>query len=193
MRDVLLMDLGNVLVPFDYSRMSRAFSALTGLDEAGLRARITGQKLFDVCAGTLHPHAIFEELGVDRARATQAWCDIFTPDVEMIAFVDALAAKYRTYLWSNTDPLHWAFLEPHVTCARRFAGLHLSYELGAAKPQREYYLRALEKGGIDPSRAVFVDDVAENLAAAAQFGIATVQHRSLAETRAKLAELGFTP
>lgn len=199
MRDTLLLDLGNVLVPFDYSRSARAFSALTGLDAQELKQILTGPRLHAICAGELQPAQLFDELAthsgrdLDSARAAQIWCDIFTPDAEMISFAGQLARKYRTFLWSNTDALHWAFLQPQLGCLPHFVDTHLSHELGAAKPDRAFYVRALERGGIDPSRAVFVDDIAANLETAAQFGIATVQHRSVCETAEALARLGFAP
>ena len=197
-RDTLLLDLGNVLVPFDFARGARAFAALTGLDPFELKSSMTGPTLLDICAGRLHPHAFFDQLArtskcdLDRQAAARAWCDIFSPDAEMIALADALAARHPTFLWSNIDPLHRAFLWPQLPCLERFRGLHLSYELGAAKPERAFYERALERGAIDPDRAVFVDDVQANLDAAAAFGIATVRHRSAESTRQALAALGFS-
>ncbi|MBS2028957.1 MAG: HAD-IA family hydrolase [Deltaproteobacteria bacterium] len=199
MIETVLLDLGNVLVPFDFGRGAHAFAQLTGLEPVELKALMTGPKLHEICAGALHPFAFFDELAqkvgrtIDRERAQHAWCDIFTPDAEMIALADALASRHPTFLWSNIDPLHRAFLWPQLPCLEKFRGLHLSYELGAAKPAREFYLRALERGGIDPKRAVFVDDVPANLAAAAGLGITVVLHRSAAETREKLAALGVTP
>lgn len=196
MIETVLLDLGNVLVPFDFARGAAAFAQLTGLAPLDLQALITGPKLLDICAGALHPHALFDELAaragrpLPRAHAEEAWCNIFSPDAEMIALAGALAARYPTFLWSNIDPLHRAFLWPQLPVLQRFRGLHLSYELGAAKPDRAFYTRALERGGIDPTRAVFVDDVPANLEAAAQLGIATVLHTSARSTRAALLGLG---
>ena len=199
MRDTLLLDLGNVLVPFDFGRGAKVFAELTGVEPTALKALMTGPKLHAICAGALHPHAFFEELGasvgrpLDRAAASHAWCDIFSPDAEMIALAGRLAARHPTFLWSNIDPLHRDFLWPQLPCLTGFRGLHLSYELGAAKPERDFYVRALERGGIDPARAVFVDDMPANLEAAARFGIATVLHTSAAQTARDLAALGFEP
>jgi len=199
MLDTLLLDLGNVLVPFDFRRGARAFAELTGLPPREIQKLILGEKLLHICAGGLHPHAFFDELSelanrpLDRGLAERAWCDIFTPDAEMIALADALAARHPTFLWSNIDPLHRAFLWPQLPCLAKFRGLHLSYELRAAKPDAAFFTRALEQGGIEPSRAVFVDDVPENLEAAARFGITTVLHRSAEKTREALAGLGFSP
>jgi FMN phosphatase YigB (HAD superfamily) len=196
MIETVLLDLGNVLVPFDFGRGAAAFAQLTRLAPLDLKALITGPKLLEICAGSLHPHALFDELSaaaqrpMERAQAEHAWCNIFSPDAEMIALAGELAARYPTFLWSNIDPLHKAFLWPQLPVLERFRGLHLSYELGAAKPDRAFFLRALERGGIDPTRAVFVDDVPANLEAAARFGIATVLHTSASSTRAALQQLG---
>ena len=199
MIETVLLDLGNVLVPYDFSKGARAFAALLDIDERELFTLMTGPRLLDICAGAEHPFDFFDELArkvgrsIDRERARHAWCDIFTPDAEMIALAGGLAARYPTYLWSNIDPLHREHLWPQLPCLTKFRGLHLSYELRAAKPNREFYLRALAKGGIEPRNAVFVDDVPANIAAAAELGITVLLHRSVAETREKLAALGVTP
>jgi putative hydrolase of the HAD superfamily len=55
-----------------------------------------------------------------------------------------------------------------------FDHMVLSFEAGVMKPDAGIYLKALEAaGGIDPSRAVFVDDQPEYCDGAAAVGIAT--------------------
>ncbi len=46
-------------------------------------------------------------------------------------------------------------------------------------------------GGFDPGEAVFIDDVAANVAGAQAAGMAAIHHRSAAETTAKLRALGL--
>ena len=58
----------------------------------------------------------------------------------------------------------------------RFSGLHLSHEVGLLKPDPRYFLKALESFELDPRDVVFVDDLAENVAAAESVGIRAFVH-----------------
>ena len=48
----------------------------------------------------------------------------------------------------------------------------------------------LDKFGIDPKRAVFIDDNPENIAAAGKCGIGGILHESYEKTVARLTEIG---
>ena len=48
----------------------------------------------------------------------------------------------------------------------------------------------LEKFGIDPKRAVFIDDNPENIAAAGKCGIGGILYESYEKTVTRLAEIG---
>ena len=61
--------------------------------------------------------------------------------------------------------------------------------VGAAKPAPEYFLGALEMAGVDADQALFVDDSAENISAAAALGLRTVHHPTDAGGRALRSEL----
>jgi putative hydrolase of the HAD superfamily len=64
----------------------------------------------------------------------------------------------------------------------------ISSEVGVRKPSRRIYAIACERLGIDPRRAVMVDDLPQNLDGAARLGIAGVLHTDAAHTRKQLRE-----
>jgi len=79
-----------------------------------------------------------------------------------------------------------------------YAGYHLSEhydaviisgEVGLRKPDPAIYLLAAEKLGLPASWCVFVDDVAANLPAAAELGMATVHHVNSTATVRELDRL----
>jgi putative hydrolase of the HAD superfamily len=59
-----------------------------------------------------------------------------------------------------------------------FDDLFISAELGLAKPDPKIYRLALDRLGIPPTRAVFVDDFIENVRAAAALGLRAIQFLS---------------
>ncbi|WP_337192077.1 HAD family hydrolase [Streptomyces sp. HUCO-GS316] len=64
----------------------------------------------------------------------------------------------------------------------------ISAEVGIRKPSRRIYEIACERLGIDPEKAVMIDDLQQNLNGAARIGIGGVLHTSAADTRRQLAE-----
>ena len=139
----------------------------------------------------------------DFARQVVAEFDLdITPESYLIEFRDWLIgpfpgarellsitkARYQTALLSNMGSVHWRKIEkmdllPHVHHALP------SFKLGAVKPDREYFQRALSVMNVSPDEAIFFDDNQINCDGAIAFGITTYCTRGVAETRAKLVEL----
>jgi glucose-1-phosphatase len=99
-------------------------------------------------------------------------------------------ARYQTALLSNIGSAHWPRVEamdllPHIHHA------FPSFKLGAVKPDREYFLRALNVMNISPDEAIFFDDNQINCDGAIDFGITAYCTRGVDETRSKLVELGL--
>ena len=66
----------------------------------------------------------------------------------------------------------------------------MSYELGLAKPYAEAFNKVLELEGRRPEECIFIDDRAENTAAAAALGIRTVTFTDRKALEAAIAEYG---
>jgi glucose-1-phosphatase len=99
-------------------------------------------------------------------------------------------ARYQTALLSNVGSAHWPRVEamnllPHIHHALP------SFKLGAVKPDREYFQRAMSAMNISPDEAIFFDDNQINCDGAIAFGIAAYCTRGVDETHAKLIELGL--
>lgn len=108
------------------------------------------------------------------------------PDEVMIGAVRAArAAGVRTGLISNS----WGLEIYDRAPVDLFDATVISGEVGAHKPQPEIYLLACERLEVEPTSAVFVDDLRENCAGAEEVGMETVLHRDAAQTVARLEEL----
>jgi putative hydrolase of the HAD superfamily len=195
--DTVLCDLGNVLAPVDFARAGRGFAALAGRPFEEVFPRLRGQPYRELETGRLSPEGFFQALGETLGfsapfeRCRDLWNDVFTIDQETAALMAGLAERHRVYLWSNVSPIHLAYLRPRLPVLERFEGLHLSFELGALKPDRAFYAAAIARGNLVPERCVFVDDLAANLEGARAFNIQGVQHVTAEETRRALEALGL--
>ena len=98
--------------------------------------------------------------------------------------------RYQTALLSNIGSAHWPKVET-MDLLPRVHHAFPSFKLGAVKPDRQYFQRALSAMNISPDEAIFFDDNQINCDGAVAFGIAAHCTRGVEETRGKLKELGL--
>lgn len=92
--------------------------------------------------------------------------------------LEGVKAKYRTFLLSNTNAIHFpAFLE-YLQREFRIDSLspwfekqYLSHEIGMRKPDKEVYLHILEENGLNPADTLFVDDTRQHVEGAREAGL----------------------
>ena len=83
-------------------------------------------------------------------------------------------------------PRWYLELERRFALGRFFSGHHLSWEVGARKPDPDYYRGVLARIGVAPGELLFIDDRERNLAAAAALGIRTLPFRGAHNLRTLL-------
>ncbi|MFE0106194.1 HAD family hydrolase [Streptomyces sp. NPDC059009] len=158
-------------------------SALLVAHEEG---RIGEREFEDGFAARLRAHgvpAVGEGL-VGRLQSRLA------PDPDTVALVGRLrAAGHPVGLLSNSlgDDCYAGFDLPAL-----FDAVTVSRDIGVRKPSRRAYALACERLGVPPEETVMVDDLEQNITAAARIGLAGVVHRSAAATAERLHEL-LTP
>jgi putative hydrolase of the HAD superfamily len=108
------------------------------------------------------------------------------PDARM---VEAVRAAHRGGVKTGLISNSWGLGIYDRAPTGLFDATVISGEVGLHKPQPEIYLLACERLGVEPSEAVFVDDLRENCTGAAAVGMTAVLHRDSAETVARLEEL----
>ena len=65
----------------------------------------------------------------------------------------------------------------------------ISGEVGMRKPERQIFELTLDRLGLPAAECVFIDDMAHNVAAAGEAGLAGIVHRSFDETASELQTL----
>lgn len=102
------------------------------------------------------------------------------PDPALLEAVDRLrTGGYAVHLASNQERHRGTHMRDVLGYGERFDSLQLSFELGVAKPEPEYFLRVLDRIGATAKQTVFVDDNAANVAAAQSVGIRSKQWHKL--------------
>jgi glucose-1-phosphatase len=186
MHKAIIFDLGKVLIHFDFTRGYRALEGLCPYTALEIPGRIWGTGLVERFeTGLVEPREFVEQfsrildLPVDYDRFCEIWSCIFGDTLIPESLLEALAARYRLLLLSNTNALHFAMLRvTYGHLLRHFHDLILSYEVRAIKPQPAIYRAALERAGCLPGECFYTDDIADYVAAARQMGIDAVQFES---------------
>jgi putative hydrolase of the HAD superfamily len=116
----------------------------------------------------------------------QMFADLAIYEDSMTSLVTrAHASGVRTALLSNS----WGNEYDRSDWHEMFDAVVISGEVGMRKPEREIFELALDRLGLPAGECVFVDDVAPNIAAAAEAGLVGIVHRTFEETARELEAL----
>jgi putative hydrolase of the HAD superfamily len=185
----LIFDLGGVVINID---PARAFQALQRLAPASVSATdqfLEHNKLFlDYEKGLISDQAFRQGIRelirrpdlADEA-IDAAWCSMLL-DIppERLRLLERLKSRYHTLVLSNTNQIHVDAFNKMVAAAtgqpsldHLFEKVYFSHHLKMRKPEAQIYQHVLLEQGLEPSETLFLDDRADNLAAAEAEGIRT--------------------
>ena len=191
----LFTDWGGVLTT-DLFASFGAFSEREGLtsdairhafrDDRDLRELMLGLEVGSVTQEEFELR-LAARLGVEPTNLIDRLFAGSQPDERMRAAVRGVhAARIPTGLVSNS----WGTRRyPRDLLAELFDAVVISGEVGIRKPAPEIYTIGAERIGLAPHECVYVDDLAANLAPAAELGMATIHHRAAQETISELERL----
>ncbi|HEX5825727.1 MAG TPA: HAD-IA family hydrolase, partial [Candidatus Limnocylindrales bacterium] len=154
------------------------------------RGQDAGRPWADAIAGLIAEHPDQRELiEAYWERWPETLGDAIGPTVEVLAELDA--AGVPLYALSNWSAETFPAARPRYPFLGRFDGIVISGEVGVAKPDRRIYEALLERHGLEAHSILFVDDVAENVAAAEALGIRSLRFIDGPALRRELVGLGL--
>jgi len=178
MATTVILDVGNVILPFDPLIACRKLEPLCGLPAEDIRNRIYDAKLewrFEAgqIDGSEFTQGCEEQLGVEigEEQLRLIWSDMFTENTEMSTFVRRLQSNgVPLMLLSNTNEWHWARAIEKFPIISEVKLQVLSYRVGVLKPDPAIYREALKEAG-DNGSVLFTDDMQHNVAGAIEAGM----------------------
>ena len=183
---VIVSDLGNVLIPFDYNI---AYSKLEKI-EKGL-----GQRFLDQYKENYDFHRSFERGEVsekkfltklsqfinnkiDEQTLISIYSEIFTVNKDVVSLLPELKKKYKLVLLSNTNILHQKYGWNEYAFLKYFDKLILSHEVHAVKPEEKIYRAVEEYTHLPSEEHIFIDDIYEYAEAAKKLGWDAIQFKN---------------
>lgn len=180
--DALILDYGGVVIhedPADYDPVAvpngfapgELWTLVHTIPEYGpSRIGAIPQERFHAAVAA----AIASRCGVSAASTIMAaLADYYArhaaPRPAMCAVLEALAGRVKRVLLSNAARGSTARFAERLN--GRFDAIVCSGDVGVAKPDPAAYRLAAERGGAEPARCAFVDDVAANVDAARAVGM----------------------
>jgi FMN phosphatase YigB (HAD superfamily) len=197
--NVIVFDLGKVLVDFDYSIAARRVAARSTQPPENLPAFLGSSPLLGQYEmGALTRQGFFEAmrnatgfLG-DLREFGEMFADIFTEIPPMIDLHAELRRRgFQTYIFSNTNDLAIEHIRRNFPFFQNFDGYIFSYEVKAMKPDAAIYHALEQMAGKRGDEIIYLDDRPENIAAGAARGWRTILHETPEKSRADLKAFGF--
>jgi len=184
MYSVIVFDLGNVLIPFDYQIVVKKFNRI----KPGL-----GKKFYKLYQDNYNIHRDFEkgiinteqfltimlewlEGKVFGKKFCRIYSSVFSINQDVVDLLPALKKKkYKLVLLSNTNPIHKKYGYGHYDFLKFFDKLILSHEVKSLKPEEKIY-RAVQEFTRQPaSKHFYIDDILEYVDSAKKLGWDGVQ------------------
>ncbi len=193
--DVVLFDLGGVLIDFSGVDRMRVLAGLDHADEVWRRwLACDWVRAFERggCSADDFASGVIDDWGLSIEPAEllaefSGWVGAALPGAEEL--VAQTRRSRPTGCLSNTNALHWAawqrwpFLDD-------FDHRFLSFQLGAVKPDAELFDAVAERLPVPPGSVLFVDDNQINVDGARSCGFRAERAQGPAEARAVLETYG---
>jgi len=200
--EVILFDLGNVILPFNHYQIAEKLSRFSQEKEFQDPQKIFSY-LFDFENGMINdfdlgrvsPPEFFRSLkqhlglSISFEAFLPIWTDIFVEDQEVSKIILTLKGRWRLGLLSNTDPLHFNYVLSKFPIMGTFDKWILSYEVGFKKPAVEIYQRAIEWASVAPGKILFIDDMRKHVEVAISLGMQGIHFVSAHQLKVELSRV----
>ena len=193
----VIFDFGNVICRFDIRLFLQRVSDFTGTSISTLtdilhqssdlgRQYETGLITTDQFYNTLSGQYGYS---VPMDAFVRAYTDIFTPIPSTLELIRHLKPHYKLGLLSNTNELHFVHAIQKVDVFPLFDAVTVSFQVKAMKPADAIYQDSLARLHMAAGECVYIDDVKENVGAAAHLGMHAIQFTTPEDLRAQLGLL----
>ncbi len=182
----IIFDFGGVICNIDAKLTQKAFMELGLKNFSPERAIADSKGLFEeIETGAITPQHFRDELRkyflnpVTNDQIDAAWnallLDIPEPRIRLL---ESLRTRYRIFLLSNSNEIHFRKYDDDFTSQFGYNGLDgffekawFSFRIGRKKPDPEIFRHALKQAGLNSPETLFIDDTLVHVESARTVGI----------------------
>jgi len=189
----IIFDLGNVILSIDTKLSEKEFSRYGLTDFKAMYTLASQAEIFDrMEVGQISPEEFYKEFrAITESKLSDetiknCWNTLildYRPEV--IVLLKKLKSRYRTFLLSNTNKIHYDYYTETLKHNFDVNGLesllekaYFSHEIGMKKPGEKVFNFVLSDAKIFPEETLFIDDNQENILTAQSLGIQTIWLRN---------------
>ena len=183
----IIFDFGGVILNIDYQLTVEAFKEIGFDNFENVFSKASQNQLFDnLEIGLINPQEFRDGIrkiskrNFSDERIDYAWNKIILDLPEKrILLLKELKTKYRTYLLSNTNKIHY---DLYITYLQKygykdfneiFEKAYFSHEIKMRKPNKEIFEFVLAEQQLIPEETLFIDDSIQHINSAKNSGILT--------------------
>ena len=180
----VVFDVGRVLVHWAPQVIEDELVRISTADRSQIRT-VQQALHHEIGLGTLtaaeYHRYLVEAIGMvdgDWDRFFKAYCLGLCRDELALSYASSLKRRgVAIGVISNTNDVHVHWLRAQIPEFASFDSVIFSSDVGLLKPDPAIYLRSLSELGVETGRALFVDDLPENVVGAQAVGMAALLHR----------------
>lgn len=197
----IIFDLGNVIVAFDHSKISKRLEAVCEhASDVIFSKMIAGELVGEYNLGKISTAEFFAT--VNRELKLQigyedfyvAWNCTFLPEpIIPERLIETLADKYKLLILSDTNEMHFDFIRENFPILNHFDDFIVSHKVNVVKPSAEIFQKAVETAECLPEECLFIDDIAANVEGAHKVGLNGLQFISVRRLTEDLKALNLLP
>lgn len=165
--EVVVFDLGNVLLPFDYSpavkRMNDAQHGAGDNVQKYLKDNYHFFREFE--AGKILPDEYLDKIFTDNELTfpkedfCKYYSEIFIENTPLTSLLPEIRKRFQLILLSNTNEIHKKYGWEKYGFISNFEKLILSHEVKAVKPEPAIYQAVMDYTKKAPESHIFIDDI----------------------------------
>lgn len=188
--DIIVFDLGNTVIRFDHNISAKKIANLFKLDSKKIYDTFFDSEITRAFEkGLLSPKQFYEEASkligfkLPYEDFVKIWNEIFWEDEGTCRLARELKKRYKLFLLSNVNRLHFEYIEKKFDIIKIFDELILSFVVGAVKPEPAIFEDVIRRAGGDKSKILYIDDREDLIRCATALGIDSIRFENSVKLR----------
>jgi putative hydrolase of the HAD superfamily len=185
----IIFDFGGVIIPVDPMAYAGGMIELGCKDMQALHELFMQEQVYRKFESGLMDPAEFRSWlrkGLDNhvpdEQLDRAW-NLILGEIppHRVSFLEKIKTKYRTFLLSNTNKIHFDHYQDQFSRSFGYPSLDnlfekawYSFQINLYKPDPDIFEYVLRESGLDPSETLFIDDFLVNVEAAKACGLQAI-------------------